>query len=116
MTNVFSNEIESLIRKAPIEWIASVCEILRASPASATEDNILTLMPPTNNADLSFQMNKVIRLASSKMTWEALSWALDTTYKMYYRWLADTLSNYFGLGHRQPCRYLLAVLIRRFMI
>jgi cardiolipin synthase len=43
----------------------------------------------TNNADLSFLAAEVVRQASGMMSWEALSWALQTTYTTYHRWQAE---------------------------
>jgi cardiolipin synthase len=81
--------VEHLIRKAPGGWLASTCEALRGLPATANAEFVLQRLPATPNADLSFLMTAAVRLASRQMSWEALSWSLQTTYSTYHRWQAQ---------------------------
>jgi phosphatidylserine/phosphatidylglycerophosphate/cardiolipin synthase-like enzyme len=89
MPTDFINAVEQLIRKAPAVWLASACDALRTIPATATTEFVLQRMPVTNNADLSLLIGKVLRIASSEMSWEALSWAIGTTSNAYTRWRAE---------------------------
>ena len=89
MPDDFDIAIERLVQKAPEGWLASVCEELRGLPATATAEFVHQRMPTTNNGDLSFQMGAVVRLAVGRMSWEALSWAINTTYAAYSRWHAE---------------------------
>lgn len=89
MSDDFTIAIENLVRKAPAAWLTSSCEALRSFPATATVEFILQRLPSTNNADLSFLAAAVVRQASDMMSWEALSWILQTNYVTYHRWQAD---------------------------
>lgn len=83
MAEEFPIVLENLIRKAPAVWLASTCEALRGLPSSASLEFVLNNIPNTNNADLSFLMSKVVRSCVGKMSWEALSWALSTSFSTY---------------------------------
>jgi phosphatidylserine/phosphatidylglycerophosphate/cardiolipin synthase-like enzyme len=89
MPNDFITAIEILIRKAPTGWLVSACEGLRCFPPNATPELVLQGMPATNNAGLSFQMREVVRMASGRISWEALSWTIDITCTLYNRWRAE---------------------------
>ena len=78
--------MENLIRKAPAGWLNSACVALRGFSPTASTKFVLQRLPSTNNADLSFLMTKVARLAADKMSWEALSWAMSTAFATYHRW------------------------------
>jgi cardiolipin synthase len=89
MLNDFPATIENLIRKAPADWVNNACITLRTLPATTTAEFVLKNLPTTNNADLSFLIGKIVYKASSQMSWEALSWALQTSFATYNSWLAD---------------------------
>lgn len=89
MPEDFSTAVENLIRKAPISWLTSACEALRSFPPTASTEFVLPRLPITNNADLSFLMKEVVQLASGKMSWEALSWTLSTSFTSYHQWQAE---------------------------
>jgi phosphatidylserine/phosphatidylglycerophosphate/cardiolipin synthase-like enzyme len=89
MTDEFITAIEILSRKAPAAWLISACEKLRELPPTATADFAFQSMPTTNNADLIFQMGVIVCMASGRMSWEALSWTLNTNYASYNRWQAE---------------------------
>ena len=89
MVDEFPIAIENLIRRAPADWLASVCEVLRSFPSDASLDFVLKNIPNTNNADLSFLMSKVVRLCTGKMSLEALSWAMSASFTIYQRSQAE---------------------------
>ena len=89
MAEEFPIVFENLIRKAPAVWLASTCHVLRSLPSAASLEFVLNKIPNTNNADLSFLMSKVVRLCVGKMSWEALSWALSTSFTTYQRSQAE---------------------------
>jgi len=89
MQDDFTTAVENLIRKAPTDWLTSACDALRSFPASATAEFALSRLPTTNNADLSFLATKAVRQAYGMMSWEALSWTLQTTHATHNRWQAD---------------------------
>ena len=89
MADEFPIVIENLIRRAPADWLASACEALRSFSSSANLEFVLKNIPNTNNADLSFLMSKVVRSCVGKMSWEALSWALSTSFTAYQRSRAE---------------------------
>lgn len=89
MSKDFTIAVENLIRKAPTGWLVSTCEALRGLPATANAEFVLQRLPATPNADLAFLMTAAVRLASGQMSWEALSWSLQTTYSTYLRWQAQ---------------------------
>lgn len=89
MSDDFVSAIENLIQKAPAGWLASACEALRGFPATVTAEFVLQHLPATHNADLAFLMDKVVRTASGQMSWEALSWAIATTFATYSRWQVE---------------------------
>ena len=89
MQDDFTTVVESLISKAPTDWLTSACEALRSFPATATAEFVLSRLPSTNNADLSFLATKAVRQAYGMMSWEALSWTLQTTHATHNRWQAD---------------------------
>ena len=89
MADEFPIAIENLIRRAPADWLASACEALRSFPSAASLDFVLKNIPNTNNADLSFLMSEVVRSCVGKMSWEALSWALSTSFTTYQRSRAE---------------------------
>jgi cardiolipin synthase len=78
--------IENMIRKAPVGWVTSVCTALRCFPSTASHEYVLKNMPTTNNADLAFLLNEVVRLASTRMSWDALSWVINATYVINNHW------------------------------
>ncbi len=86
MAEELSLAVEKLVRKAPANWITSTCEELRGFPHATSASVVLQRLPATNNADLSFLMTEVVRLAAEKMSWEALSWTIRTVFATYQRW------------------------------
>ncbi len=80
--------IQEISRKAPIGWLLTASECLRNYPAETSPDLILQRMPSTNNANLSFLMGQLLRNVKGIMSWEALSWAIETTATAYQRWQA----------------------------
>ncbi len=89
MPDDFITAIEILSRKAPAGWLISACEKLRELPPTATAEFAFQSMPATNNADIVFQMGVIVCMASGRMSWEALSWTLNTTYAAYYWWQTE---------------------------
>ena len=89
MADEFSIAIENLIRRVPGDWLASTCEALRSFPSTARLEFVLKNIPNTNNADLSFLMSVVVRFCVGKMSWEALSWVLSTSFTTYQRSRAE---------------------------
>ena len=89
MSEIFPIAIENLIRKAPAAWLTSACEALRSFKPSASVQFVLKHIPDTNNADLSFLMSEVVHFSADKMSWEALSWALSTSFTTYQRSQAE---------------------------
>lgn len=89
MQDDFTTAVENLIQKAPADWLTSACEALRDFPTTATAEFVVSRLPPTNNADLSFLATKAVRQAYGMMSWEALSWTLQTTHATHNRWQAD---------------------------
>lgn len=85
----FSIAVENLVLKAQAGWLTASCEALRTFPATANVDFVIKRLPATSNADLSFLMTAVVQLAFGRMSWEALSWTLDTTFNTYHRWQAE---------------------------
>ena len=89
MTDEFHLAIENLVRRAPSDWLASTCKVLRSFPSAANKEIVLKNIPNTNNADLSFLMSKVVGSCNGLMSWEALSWALSTSFIAYQRSRAE---------------------------
>ena len=85
MFDDFLTTVEQLIRKAPTTWLISACETLRSLPADANPEFVLQRLPATANADVSFLMASAVRSASSQMSWEALSWAIQTASNSFHR-------------------------------
>jgi phosphatidylserine/phosphatidylglycerophosphate/cardiolipin synthase-like enzyme len=85
MFDDFLITIEQLIRKAPTSWLIPVCNTLRSLPADVNAEFVLQRLPPTANADASFLMASAVRSASGQMSWEALSWAIQTTSSSFHR-------------------------------
>lgn len=81
--------IQELSRKAPIGWLLTASKCLRNYPADTAPDLILQRMPPTNNDDISFLMVQLLRNAKGIMSWEALSWSIETIATAYERWQAE---------------------------
>ena len=75
-----------MIRKAPAGWITSVCTSLRSFTSTASSESVIKNIPVTNNADLAYLVAEVVNYASKKMTWEALSWTIETAYALQQRW------------------------------
>jgi cardiolipin synthase len=69
--------ISALVRKAPENWLKSICQIMRSGPEHASESDLLTQIPATVNGDIAFLVATVIKQAHGKMTWEALGWAIE---------------------------------------
>jgi phosphatidylserine/phosphatidylglycerophosphate/cardiolipin synthase-like enzyme len=89
MEDEFSIAIENLIRRAPADWLASTCEALRNFPSASDLEFVLKSIPNTNNADLSFLMSRVVRSCVERMSWEALSWALSSSFTTYQHLRAE---------------------------
>jgi phosphatidylserine/phosphatidylglycerophosphate/cardiolipin synthase-like enzyme len=89
MVDEFPIALKNLIRRAPSDWLASACGTLRRFPSAASLDFVLKNIPNTNNPDLSFLMSEVVRSCAGKMSWEALSWALCTSFATYQRSRAE---------------------------
>jgi phosphatidylserine/phosphatidylglycerophosphate/cardiolipin synthase-like enzyme len=81
--------VEDLVRKAPATWLMAVCKALRSFPATAKPEFVLQRLPPTNNADLAFVAKRAVQQAATLMSWESLSWTLQTTYAAVHRSQAD---------------------------
>lgn len=86
MTEDLIIAIENMIRKAPVGWMTSVCTALRSFPSAVSHEHVLKNIPTTNNADLAFLLNEVLRIASNRMSWDALSCSIEATYAIYNRW------------------------------
>ena len=85
MFDDFLTTVEQLIRKAPSAWLIPACNTLRSLPADANVEVVLQRLPATANADVSFLMASAVRLASGQMSWEALSWAIQTASNSFHR-------------------------------
>jgi cardiolipin synthase len=89
MPDDFITAIEILIRKAPVGWLTAACESLRRLPPTEATELVIRSMPATNNAGLSLHIREVVRMASQQMSWEALSWTIDTAARVYSRWQSE---------------------------
>ena len=89
MADEFAGVVESVIRKAPADWLAATCAALRGFPSAANLEFVLKNIPNTNNADLSFLVSEVVRISVGKMSWEALSASLSTSFAIYQRFEAE---------------------------
>lgn len=92
MTNVRKDLfalIEKLVKKAPVDWMLAACETLRSIDIDASSEMVLKKLPLTNNADLSFLVGETVRMASNTLSWEALSWTLDSSFEVYQQTLAS---------------------------
>jgi phosphatidylserine/phosphatidylglycerophosphate/cardiolipin synthase-like enzyme len=88
MNQDFATIVGRLVAEAPKHWITSVCETLRSVSATAPREWVLQKIPASNNSNIICMMRDVVCLASGQMSWEALSWALDTAQKTYANWQA----------------------------
>ena len=66
----------------------AACDVLRGLPMTATTDFVLQRLPATSNSDLLFLVAETVRLASARMSWDALSWVLQTSAINQQRWQA----------------------------
>lgn len=89
MQDEFIITVEDLVRKTPAAWLTAACEALRSFPATATPEFVLQRLPPTNNADLAFAALQAVKQAATMMSWESLSWTLQTSYATFQRRQAD---------------------------
>ena len=85
----FTAAVGQLIRRAPAGWLGAACDGLHCLPATATVDFVSQRLPSTTNSDLSFVMNGVLRLASSRMSWETLGWTLRTALATFHGYRAE---------------------------
>lgn len=85
MNEEFVTVVDALTRKAPQAWLISACEALRGFPVTASNEFVLQRFPATNNADLPFLMEDAVRMASKLMSWEALSWVIQSSAAQYIR-------------------------------
>lgn len=86
MNEEFATDVGLVVAKAPAHWMVSVCAMLRAVPPTASKESVFQQIPETNNADLACMMREIVNIAYGQMSWEALSWTLDTAYKSYADW------------------------------
>ena len=89
MSNDVAISVETVVRRAPPAWVISACDVLRSLPATASTEFVLQRLPATFNADLSVLVAETVRLASATMSWEALSWVLQTNSITQQRWQAQ---------------------------
>ena len=89
MSNNVAISVENLVRRAPSAWVISACDVLRSLPVTASTEFVLQRLPATFNADLSLLVAETVRLATAKMSWEALSWVLQTNSITQQRWQAE---------------------------
>ena len=85
MSNQLFDSIQKLIRKAPQNWLVTACDVLRSTAPTATADFVRKRMPVTNNADLAFLMSEVLQHSEGMLSWEALSWSLQSASDTYHR-------------------------------
>ena len=85
MFDDFLTTVEQLICKAPTTWLISACKTLRSLPADANAEFVLQRLPATANADVSFLMASAVSSASGQMSWEAMSWAIQTASSSFHR-------------------------------
>jgi hypothetical protein len=88
VSNDIAISIENLVRRAPAAWVAAACDVLRGLPVRATAEFVLQRLPATSNSDLPYLVAETVRLASARMSWEALSWLLQTNAITQQRWQA----------------------------
>lgn len=98
MTYDFATAVKRLIEKAPAGWLTSACEALRHLPASTDPELAVRRIPATNNANVAFLLEEVVRLAARQMSWEALGWAILTTFTTYQRCQAEQQMEFLWSG------------------
>jgi phosphatidylserine/phosphatidylglycerophosphate/cardiolipin synthase-like enzyme len=98
MSKDFFITVEKLVQKAPANWMKMVCETLRNLLPTTSADYVLKCMPPTNNADLSFLFVDTVRKASTLMSWEALSWTLESSFIAYNRQITEQHIEFLWAG------------------
>lgn len=86
LTPDFTTAVDDLIKKAPSAWLDSACNELRSFPATASAEFVIQRQPSTNNPALSFLFADIVRKVENRMSWEALSWVLESTATAYGRW------------------------------
>lgn len=62
---------------APNSWLKAVHKKLIETSATLHIEKVVSQIPSTNNADLTYQIKDIIVLAYGKMSWEALGWFID---------------------------------------
>lgn len=85
MTEDFVTTVEHLVRKSPKAWLTLACNTLRSLPANTNLEFVLQRLPTTANADASFLMTTAVSQVSGQMSWEALSWTIQTTSSSFHR-------------------------------
>lgn len=98
MVNEAAISVENLVRRAPPAWVISACDVLRGLPVAATTEVVLQRLPTTSNANLSTLVGETVRLASATMSWEALSWVLQTVSITQQRWQAQYRIEFLWAG------------------
>lgn len=98
MPEGFILAVEHLVQKAPSTWLTAVCEALRSFPETATPEFVLQSLPPSNNADLMVAVKRAVQQAATLMSWDSLSWTLQTTYAIFHRSQADQIVEMLWAG------------------
>jgi phosphatidylserine/phosphatidylglycerophosphate/cardiolipin synthase-like enzyme len=89
MNDDFIVAVDRLVSKSPEAWMSSACAALRDISPDTPAHMVPKHLPHTNNADLAFAAAEVVQYAAQLMSWEALSWALATSFANYCRVRAE---------------------------
>ncbi len=92
--------VANLTWDVPSGWLSATCKALRGLPPTASADFVLQRLPETQNIELQIAIESLIRTSPQLMSWEALSWTLESSAALHRRWqmtLAQTDKRYVEL-------------------
>jgi phosphatidylserine/phosphatidylglycerophosphate/cardiolipin synthase-like enzyme len=78
MEEALFNNLYTLGKIAPQNWLTNLIHLLTNAPISSCTDDIQRQIPETNNTDLIFLTSDIIKVAKEIMSWEALGWCIVT--------------------------------------
>ena len=90
MSGALYLEIEALIRMAPGATIMGFSLALKSYAADVPLERVINNLPPIQNGDLARQIEKIVRSAPGKLSWEALGWSIATSHSLYEKWRASS--------------------------
>src|SRR5690349_1941904 len=100
MWDAFQSDLEDLVQRGPTAVVLAICSALRSHATGVSAGKVIDSLPAIHNSDLARKVQRIVRSAQGRISWEALGWTIETSYLLHEKWRA---SNSVELLWAGPC-------------